>query len=227
VRSDIYSLGAILHQLLSGHDPAQTPFTFAPLPLQNRPELTQLDRLIQQMVSQDSNQRPDTMQLVKQDLEQIAQQQRQQRILQQRRLYGNTLRPVPPPYTPIYTNSPSPSAFASTQSQAQTLFPPPPIQNFYFPPKHNSYAIAGLILGIFGLIYPFFIGTIAFAIGVSPVIGIFLFIIEPILTITLSSFALYHQKTLYGPHAKTNVAAWIGLILGILILLLYLLFILG
>src|SRR5579859_6801849 len=30
-RSDLYSLGAILHQALSGHDPAETPFQFAAL----------------------------------------------------------------------------------------------------------------------------------------------------------------------------------------------------
>ena len=30
-RADIYSLGVTLHQLVSGSDPTQTPFQFAPL----------------------------------------------------------------------------------------------------------------------------------------------------------------------------------------------------
>jgi hypothetical protein len=109
------------------------------------------------------------------------------------------------------------------QGQAQVLFPLPQMQSFSVPHRRNSFAIAGLILGISGLFYPFFIGTIAFAIGISPVVGALLFFIEPILAIILSSIGLHHQKTLHGQHAKTSVSAWIGLILGIIFLLLYLL----
>jgi serine/threonine protein kinase len=37
IKADIYSLGATLHQLLSGEDPARTPFRFAPLQMHRHP----------------------------------------------------------------------------------------------------------------------------------------------------------------------------------------------
>ena len=109
IRSDIYSLGAILHQLISGDDPAQNPFTFVPLPGQDRSELRQLDRLIQQMVSLGSDQRPECLQMVKQELEPIA---RQHRLLR-----TNPLSP------PIYPSS------KSTQIQAQAKLTLPQTQS--------------------------------------------------------------------------------------------------
>jgi eukaryotic-like serine/threonine-protein kinase len=56
--ADIYSLGVVLHQLLSGDDPAESPFKFAPLPLQNSPELLTLQALISYMVALNVEQRP-------------------------------------------------------------------------------------------------------------------------------------------------------------------------
>jgi serine/threonine protein kinase len=55
--ADIYSLGALLHFLLSGHDPAEDPFNFAPLP----PELGPLGKLIMQMLSISPAQRPQSI----------------------------------------------------------------------------------------------------------------------------------------------------------------------
>ena len=74
-RSDIYSLGATLHQLLSGNDPAQTPFCFAPLSLLNQPLLTELAMLVMQMVELDENKRPGNATIIKQELQRIAAQQ--------------------------------------------------------------------------------------------------------------------------------------------------------
>jgi serine/threonine protein kinase len=70
--ADIYSLGAILHQLLSGSDPTQTPFNFAPLQWQDQPLLARLETLVLQMLQMDPNSRPDNIAVVKQQLQDIA-----------------------------------------------------------------------------------------------------------------------------------------------------------
>ncbi len=77
VRADIYSLGATLHQLVTGHDPSDTPFTFAPVVLKDMPTLTGLGSLLATMVSVDINKRPATILAVKQELQRIATQHQQ------------------------------------------------------------------------------------------------------------------------------------------------------
>jgi WD40 repeat protein len=71
-RADIYSLGATLHQLLTGDDPSDSPFQFATLEFKNSPSLTGLDTLVMRMVSIDINQRPASAAAVKQELQRIA-----------------------------------------------------------------------------------------------------------------------------------------------------------
>ncbi len=71
-QSDIYSLGATLHQLLSGNRPSSNVplFNFKPLP----PSIPAvLSTLIMQMVSIETTQRPANMMVVKQELERIQQ----------------------------------------------------------------------------------------------------------------------------------------------------------
>ena len=83
-RADIYSLGAVLHQLLTTRDPSEAPFRFLPL----RPTSPQshsdpgslstsmvdvlvnkLERLIATMLDMDVNQRPSDVAYVKQELQ--------------------------------------------------------------------------------------------------------------------------------------------------------------
>lgn len=66
-RADIYSLGAILHQMLSGTDPSLTPFRFAPL----SPAMPALQALLTRMLDMDEHRRPASMAEVKRELQHI------------------------------------------------------------------------------------------------------------------------------------------------------------
>ncbi len=66
-QSDIYSLGATLHQMLSGNNPSDTPFDFAPL----RVGIPELATLIQQMLEIRPANRPTSIEVVQQTLQRI------------------------------------------------------------------------------------------------------------------------------------------------------------
>lgn len=71
-RADIYSLGATLHEMLTGHNPADTPFTFASIGLPQSRAHTELEQLVAQMVSVDSTKRPASVAQIRMTLENIA-----------------------------------------------------------------------------------------------------------------------------------------------------------
>ncbi len=68
-QADMYSLGATLHHMLSGRDPSQSPFVFAPLHLAS---YDGLEALIRQMVETDKAKRPATMEEIQRELERLA-----------------------------------------------------------------------------------------------------------------------------------------------------------
>ncbi|HEX6780015.1 MAG TPA: protein kinase [Ktedonobacterales bacterium] len=67
-RSDIFSLGAVLHQMLTGIDPSEKPFRFAPLTI---PYPAGLPDLIEQMVEMEESQRPLAMDVIRRELERM------------------------------------------------------------------------------------------------------------------------------------------------------------
>ncbi|MFL5693111.1 MAG: protein kinase domain-containing protein [Ktedonobacteraceae bacterium] len=71
-QADIYSLGAILHRLLTGNDPAQTPFRFEHFAVEAQVVPARLWSLLRQMVVIDANNRPASVTAVKHELEQVA-----------------------------------------------------------------------------------------------------------------------------------------------------------
>jgi eukaryotic-like serine/threonine-protein kinase len=70
-QTDMYSLGALLHQLLSGRDPCEQPLSFAPLRLPGIQGGPALAALVEQMLALDASRRPQSMGEVAEALERI------------------------------------------------------------------------------------------------------------------------------------------------------------
>lgn len=69
--TDIYGFGATLHHLLSGRDPSNEPFQFPALVLDQYPAGPDLAALIQRMVALQKDQRPASIQEIKQILQKL------------------------------------------------------------------------------------------------------------------------------------------------------------
>src|SRR5439155_14129607 len=119
-RADIYSLGAILHQMLTGEDPAQAAFYFPSVRQKNAAVPEVLEQLITGMVALDVNRRPESIEQIRSVLHALD--------LQQRMQYGlpsSSQFPRAP-----YTVFPAPSSLSS--------LPPPPLSSHYPAPGNFS-----------------------------------------------------------------------------------------
>jgi len=70
-RSDVYSLGVVLHQMLSGYNPSAAPFQFPPLRTRFAAIPIELEALITQMLNLDQNKRPPDVLVVRQILQKL------------------------------------------------------------------------------------------------------------------------------------------------------------
>lgn len=71
-RADIYSLGALLHQLLTGQDPSLNPFCFQPIRSVQRSLPDSLEQLLACMLDRDVQRRPPDVEHVRRALQSIA-----------------------------------------------------------------------------------------------------------------------------------------------------------
>ncbi|MEO9031506.1 MAG: serine/threonine-protein kinase, partial [Ktedonobacteraceae bacterium] len=127
-RTDIYSLGALLHELLSGIDPSDTPFRFSPLHLLGHSHAADLEALILMMVDLDENKRPATMRIVQWELQRIAGQTNTgARSVLQPIFAQPTVSPLQMPPTSVQT-PPQMQALASSAPTMQALASSAPTQ---------------------------------------------------------------------------------------------------
>lgn len=73
-RADVYSLGALLHHLLSGQDPSEHPRGLPPLRLQGEVSNPDLEKLVERMLALEPRDRPASMREISGELERIKQQ---------------------------------------------------------------------------------------------------------------------------------------------------------
>lgn len=139
--SDVYSLGALLHYLLSSIDPADNPFNFSPLRLTALPGATRLEDLVMSMVSLHPERRPESITLVEGILREIA-----------------SLQPtIQPPRQPIFTPpAASPVGPMPMPGMGQVQVQAPPLQSQPKPAKLLTrrsilgVAVAGTALAFLG-----------------------------------------------------------------------------
>jgi serine/threonine protein kinase len=242
-RTDIYSLGAIMHQLLTGTDPSHTPFIFAPLADQQRPELATLNTLIQHMVRMNPDQRPDNIDTVKHELQMIATQYTFQRGLYSNVSTGSNQSPQPatsqpgavPPSWTSSTQSAVAGGMMMSQLQAPLFYMPHQLnaqhqqQAFINKTPTNWYALASLLSGLLGVfVPPLFCSVISIYLAERPsstsaILLYFVLLLPSIMGIIFGYTGKHYARTMVGNRVGKDIAT-AGLAISYAFGILYLLF---
>jgi hypothetical protein len=98
-RSDVYALGATLHQLLTGDDPSQNPFSFRPFSV----HLPLLEQMVLRMVSLDEKRRPASMQEVHKELDGLFMRPSASATSVSNTSHASQSSPAPAAHTRLYT----------------------------------------------------------------------------------------------------------------------------
>src|SRR5258708_176640 len=139
-RADLYSLGAVLHQLLSGDDPSETPFRFAPLHHSDSGGIAELEALIMRLVETDAYKRPAHIGVVKDELQHIITLHKDA----EQRIWRPTPRQAPSPLTTGYRSTPSWTVTTpGGHGQDQQQFMDNPSRR----PTRRMFIIRGLAIG--------------------------------------------------------------------------------
>lgn len=148
-QADIYSLGALLHQFLSGQDPSDHPQGLLPLSPNGQAGNADLEVLVTQMLLPNPGERPGNMRMVAEALDRIQQ------------MVASTSKPIWQPPTPqAYPESGGPQIQFHLLPQApvkrtrtSSVRPgwtnPPPLD------QHPGFTLVGFILGICSLLLGF------------------------------------------------------------------------
>ncbi len=122
-RADIYSLGALLHMLLTGDDPVDNPFHFSPLRMYGASGLQDLEKLLMRMVELKAENRPASVNEVKAELQRIENLQNGGRVWQPP--IGQT----PDPFSGMHSNGGSQQQLYLSGKGQQLLYMPPAQRN--------------------------------------------------------------------------------------------------
>ncbi|GHO87684.1 hypothetical protein KSZ_56900 [Dictyobacter formicarum] len=149
-RSDIYSLGATLHRLLSGYDPSDSPFRLPSLHSLGVTVPSELEELIVSMLDMDPDRRPASMTEVKQRLQRMANPALAQSTLPPAR----ERKPAENPELAARSSSSAPTQYAARQQHIPpTQYAPP--SSALMPSSHPKLSHGKVILLTLGTILGF------------------------------------------------------------------------